>query len=160
MTVPCNDSTATTSCDLKVVKGWLPGNPEFKQKATGMDSTMTPNQISGGCDVQFALRIGNQTFSNILLYNWSYFNNSYYYPAMTFSLEEYDSRKAIDITVILTIALKASEKVEINLSTTLNLHFEDPEEHCGELSIVYYANSEQWLQFLHNGAAILISEKP
>lgn len=125
-----------------------------------MDSTLTPKQLPGGCDVQFASRTGNQTFSNVPIYNWSYFNSSYYYPALTFSLEEYDSGKAIDIPITVAVAIKASEKVEINLSTTINIHFENRGEYCGESSIVYFENPEQWLQFPNNGAAILISEKP
>lgn len=148
------------SCDLQAVEGWLRGKPEFKLRIAGMDASLTPKQLSGGCDARFASRTGNQTFTNVPIYNWSYFNNSYYYPALTFSLEEFDTEKAIDIPVTVAVAVKASEKVEINFSTTINIHFENRGEYCGESSIVYFENPEQWLYFPNNGAAILISEKP
>ncbi|HIW98281.1 MAG TPA: hypothetical protein H9866_07330 [Candidatus Tidjanibacter gallistercoris] len=154
------------SCDLHAVEGWLAGKPEFYVQVVGVtmssDNKTIETPLGTMCDVQFASRSGNsQTLNHALLYSWSYFNHQTLYPALTFSLVEYDIPSAtFDTTISVKAGYKHKDFIELSAAATLTLHFPHTDKHCGESSILYFENPEQWLDFPNYGAQILLSEQP
>lgn len=58
------------------------------------------------------------------------------------------------------IGMKAGEQVELRLSTTGNIHFENKGAYCGECVTFYFEDTEQGISFPNHNAKILISERP
>lgn len=56
--------------------------------------------------------------------------------------------------------MKAGEQVELRLSTTGNIHFENKGAYCGECVTFYFEDTEQGISFPNHNAKILISERP
>lgn len=154
------------SCDLHAVEGWLAGKPEFYIQVIGVNKSIESQNIETPlgplCDVQFASRSGNsQIFSHKMLYSWSYFNDQSLYPALTFSLVEYDVPSAtFDTSINVKAGYKYKEIIELGVAAQITLHFPQTDKYCGESSMLYFENPEQWLDFPNYGARILLSEQP
>lgn len=154
-------------CNLREVESWIAGKPEFYVKVGGVQIDKTTNkrdviELGPGADVKFASASGtSQILNNALLHNWSYFNHSDYYPTLTFSLMEYDvpsSQVTLDIGV--SAGVKLVEGVELKVEGKVSMVFPHSDKHCGESSILYFENPEQWIDFPRYGCRILISERP
>lgn len=126
------------------------------------DKRLIETPLGAMCDVQFASRSGNsQILNHALLYSWSYFNDQSLYPALTFSLVEYDVPSAtFDTSINVKAGYKYKEVIELGVAAQITLHFPHTDKHCGESSMLYFENPEQWLDFPNYGARILLSEQP
>ncbi len=150
-------------CNLNLVEGWLLGKPEFEFKVAGMDNRndKTPKDLQSSAFVKFDSRSGvSQIFNGVLMYNWSYFNHLQYYPILTFAAEELDNGSSVTINVKASVAVKASEGIELGASVEVPLKFSTQGEYCGESKILYFEDPETWLDYPRNELRILISEQP
>ncbi len=95
------------------------------------------------------------------MYNWAYFNDNNYYPALNFHMLEYDRNpfKDLELKVTLKVGIKVVEGVELGVEGTLPLKFNDPGSDCGTTTLMYFENPVKRLYFNNYGAAIDISDQ-
>lgn len=85
---------------------------------------------------------------------------SRHYPILTFAAEELDNGSSVIINVKASVAVKASEGIELGASVEVPLKFSTKGEYCGESKILYFEDPETWLDYPRNELRILISEQP
>lgn len=149
-------------CNWSEVESWISGKPEFYLKAVGLNKDLNATVLGAGNDVQFTSKTGvSQILYNTPIHNWSYFNDNKYYPAITFVLEEYEVPNVkARLTVTAKAGVKKGENLELSAVGEVTVEFAHKGQQCGEASILYFENPEQWIYFPRYGAKILISAKP
>ena len=65
-----------------------------------------------------------------------------------------------DTSINVKAGYKYKEVIELGVAAQITLHFPQTDKYCGESSMLYFENPEQWLDFPNYGARILLSEQP
>ena len=140
---------------------WPAGKPEFYIKLVGVDrETHTTYEIVKQMELKFDKRKTkiSQVFTNKKIYDWLPVE---WFDAITFSVEEYDRiRLSVDFELNGEIAVKSSDKKALtyDFGAKIKVSLTDGGQDCGESTLFYYQDPNQWLQFDNYGLEILISD--
>ena len=144
------------------IEGWLDGKPEFYVTTFGHqkmpDGTFKIDTLSVIIH-QFAERSNDSGRLNKLMADWSFYDDSNYYPVLNVSLIEYDRTNT---TFTLNVDAKIGKKINEDISLTAHgkfyFKYSNEGQDCGTVTLRYYENPEKNLTFSNCGAYITVSE--
>ena len=144
------------------VEGWLAGKPEFyittygyEKRANGELKLDTLSTI----DLKFNNKSDDSQDLNNLMADWSFFDDSEYYPILNINVREYDKATfSTTINAEAKIGKKLADDISVVAKGTFSYEFKNKNKDCGTVMLRYYENPEQNLIFANYGTYITISE--
>lgn len=146
------------NANLNEVESWLYGNPEYYVTVYGVTSTGQTTQL-GHIDIKFDSRSDSYNTS-VLLYNWSYFDHSSYYPTINFHLMEYDVAllKGFTFSLQAKAGVKLANAISVEVVSNFSFSLPNTDKECGTNHILYFENPENRINFSLYNSYIEISE--
>ena len=163
--------------DKAATEVWLFGRPEVYITAFGQTLDNGGNIVVdtlGFADVEFPSKkkfeenpknIGlaydenDSGFINCPIADWSFFDDSEYYPVLNINMREYDKGTAkLSARMDVKGGYKKEDSIDIELCGSFEYCFEDQNRDCGTLLLRYYENPEKNLTFTNYDSYITISE--
>lgn len=148
--------------DSDQVEGWFDGKPEFYITTFGTKMSNEGNiQIDTLSSVDYRFKVnGNSSESlNCLLADWSFYDDSVYYPILNIHMLEYDrGRLKAYIKADAKVGVKLNEDISIQTIGTFEYTLANNGQECGTVQLRYYENPSQTLVFSNLGASIDVSE--
>lgn len=118
-------------------------------------------QIDTLSSVDYRFKVnGNSSESlNCLLADWSFYDDSVYYPILNIHMLEYDrARLKVSIKADAKVGVKFNEDISIQTIGTFEYTLANNGQECGTVQLRYYENPSQTLVFSNLGASIDVSE--
>ena len=139
---------------------WPAGKPEFYLKVVGATDDGKTYEIQDQVEFNFDSKSNiSQVFKDKKVVDWRCFSDQDWYSMITFCLEEYDlPNAAISFKISADIGVKIADALEVRTGAELGVQFSNKGEMCGNASIYYFDNPEQWVVFPNYGVQMLISE--
>ena len=139
---------------------WPAGKPEFYLKVVGAADDGKTYEIQNQVEFNFDSKSNiSQVFKDKKVVDWRCFSDQDWYSMITFCLEEYDlPNAAISFKISADIGVKIADALEVRTGAELGVQFSNKGEMCGNASIYYFDNPEQWVVFPNYGVQMLISE--
>ncbi len=148
----------------KSAEGWLGGKPEVKINVYGQKLDAATNEIIvselGFIDYKFSSsNYPTDTGLNSLMADWSFFDDSTYYPILNISMKEYDrATGTMNFTLEAKCGYKYADAIDLAVCGSITVKMNDKNKDCGTVYLRYYENPEQVLTFSNHNAYIRISE--
>lgn len=145
------------------VESWIAGKPEFyittyghqKDGETGMLKVDTLSFI----DIQFPSRGNNSGSINGLMADWSFFDDSQYYPVLNINMREYDRATAsVSVKADVKCGYKKEDYIDLEALGSFEYEYKNESKDCGTVVLRYYEDPEQNLTFSNYDSYITISE--
>lgn len=149
--------------DRNQIEGWFEGRPELYittyghlKKANGDIVVDTLSHFS----YRFpAGSYGDSPELTSVLADWSFFDDSYYYPVINIHVVEYDrSSSNLDISANAKIGVKLSEDIGLESKGRFNFVLSNSGQDCGIAYLRYYQNPCDTLFFPACGLKFVLSE--
>ena len=144
------------------VESWLAGKPEFYITTYGYEKTQEGDlklDTLSTIDLKFYDNSDDSQDLNNLMANWSFFDDSEYYPILNINVREYDKVTfATQIEAQAKIGKKLADDISIIAKGTFSYEFQNKNKDCGTVTLRYYENPEKNLTFANYGTYITISE--
>lgn len=144
-------------------ESWLDGRPEvliniYGQKMDAMTNEIVVAEL-GVVDYRFEYDTPLVTGLNSVMTDWSFFDDSTYYPVLNINMREYD-RWSIQATVTMDVkcGYKYQDIIDLAVNGSIDFTMNNRNRDCGTVYLRYYENPEQRLTFSNHGAYIRISE--
>lgn len=144
------------------VESWLAGKPEFYITTYGYqkrdDNSLKLDTLST-IDFKFNDKSDDSQDLNHLMADWSFFDDSEYYPILNINVREYDKVTfSTTINAEAKIGKKLTDDISVVAKGTFTYKFQNKNKDCGTVMLRYYENPEQNLTFANYGTYITISE--
>lgn len=148
--------------DIDELEGWLDGRPEFYITTFGYQKNNNGALILdtlSTIDHQFDDRASDSEPLNKLMADWSFFDDSNYYPILNIHMREYDRGTfKVTLNANANIGYKQNDDISIVAMGSFTYEYKNRGQECGTVTLRYYENPEQNLTFPNYGSYITISE--
>lgn len=146
-------------------ESWLDGRPEIIVTVYGATKDMLANEIETvllGTPIDYQIQntiTNTDTGLNKLMADWSFFDDSYFYPVLNINMREYDRASAtMNVTLEAQCGYKLADAITLEACGSIELSLNKKNKDCGTIYLRYYENPEQVLTFTNHDAYIRISE--
>lgn len=130
----------------------------FEMSADEKEARKIPLRVSFE-NVKFNNKSDDSQDLNNLMADWSFFDDSEYYPILNINVREYDKVTfSTTINAQAKIGKKLADDISVVAKGTFSYKFENKNKDCGTVMLRYYENPEQNLIFANYGTYITISE--
>lgn len=145
-------------------ESWLGGKPEVKinvygQKLDANTGLIVVSEL-GFVDYQFTSNNNTtDTGLNSMLADWSFFDDSTYYPILNINMKEYDNLTGtMRFSMEAKCGYKYQDCIDLAVCGSITVDMNNDNKDCGTVYLRYYENPEQILTFANYNAYIRISE--
>lgn len=147
-------------------ESWLDGKPEVIISVYGQKFDAATNDIVvtdlggiGGIPFYFPTNSNLQTGLNIQLAEWSFFDDSTYYPILNINVREIDRASAdINLSLSAKCGYKYADNIDLAACGNFDITINNKNKDCGTVYLRYFENPEQYLNFGSHGTYMRISE--
>ncbi len=149
--------------DRKQIEGWFEGRPEVYITTYG--HSKLPNgdfKIDTLSKVSYRFPAGSAGASedlSLLLADWSFFDDSDYYPVINIHAVEYDRGNGyFDMSADAKIGFKASDSITLDVKGHFEFKLNHDVQDCGIAYLRYYQNPDVTLDFSNYEFKLILSE--
>lgn len=147
-------------------ESWLDGKPEVIISVYGQKFDAATNDIVvtdlggiGGIPFYFPTNSNLQTGLNVQLAEWSFFDDSTYYPILNINVREIDRASAdINLSLSAKCGYKYADNIDLAACGNFDITINKKNKDCGIVYLRYFENPEQYLNFGSHGTYMRISE--
>lgn len=151
------------SLDRKQIEGWFEGRPEVYITTYGhLKLSNGDIKVDTLSQVTYQFPAGSNGTSddlNLLLADWSFFDDSDYYPVINIHAVEYDRGNGyFDMSVDAKIGYKASDRITLEAKGHFEFRLNHDVQDCGIAYLRYYQNPDVTLDFSNYEFKLTLSE--
>ena len=164
--------------DRDETEGWLFGRPEVYVTAYGQAKDVNGNIVIDTleiADIEFSSKKkfeanpknagleydeNDSGYINSVIANWSFFDDSEYYPILNINMREYDKASfSASVNADVKCGYKKEDDIDIQVCGKFSYTYANKNKDCGTVLLRYYENPEKNLTFTNYDSYITISEQ-